>query len=389
MSLDWIPRAPKDKKVIHRLYREDLLEKKEPPRTVYEKRPLLDPEGKPVEGLYVAWVILDNPAQYNSYTLDMLAGAASGFEKASRDPSVVGVIFTGAGDRALCTGGNVPEYSEYYCHRPFDAQEYMAIYWHAFDAVWHSSKPFVRRVNGMSIGGGEEISGVCDLSLAADTAVFAQVGPRHGSTAMGGACQFKSVCMTIEDAFWHSISCEQWSAYKMYRKNYIHKVTPVLKKDGEFIRNPQVITDKWIDNGEIVYGEFKSKELGYSEGEIKEARDMVRTLPKDFSLLDKACNDIMWTFANLYPQQVAVSLSLIRAQKRIAYERTKEEIVWWWAADALPYGEFDMGMTAFNTAKITGKRDIDIIKLRQMIAKGHPYDEELFEAVMPKPKESK
>jgi len=172
----------------------------------------------------------------------------------------------------------------------------------------------------------------------------------------------------------------------MYRKNYIHKVVPVLKKDGQFIRNPQVITDKYVQDGEIVYGEFKSKELGYSEEEIKEARGMVRSLPKDFSLLDKACNDVMWTFANLYPQQVAVSLSLIRAQKRIAYERTKEEIVWWWAANALPYGEFDMGMSAFNTSKITGQRDADVIKLRRMIAQGHPYDEELFEAVLPKPK---
>ena len=235
----------------------------------------------------------------------------------------------------------------------------------------------------MSVGGGEEISGVCDLSIAADTATFAQVGPRHGSVPMGGACQFKSVFMTIEDAFWHGISCETWSAYKMYRKNYIHKVVPVLKKDGKFIRNPAVITDKWIEDGEIVYGEFKTGK------EAEEAQELIKQCQVDFSLLDKACNDVMWTFANLYPQQVAVALSIIRSQKRVAYERTKEEIVWWWAANALPYGEFDMGMTAFNTRKITGSRDADVIKLRQMIAKGHPYDEELFEEVLPKPKESK
>ena len=45
-----------------------------------------------------------------------------------------------------------------------------------------------------------------------------------------------------------------------------------------------------------------------------------------------------------------------------------------------------MGMSAFNTKKVTGSTDIDVIKLRQMLAKGHPYDEEMFEAVMPKPK---
>jgi hypothetical protein len=80
-----------------------------------------------------------------------------------------------------------------------------------------------------------------------------------------------------------------------------------------------------------------------------------------------------------------VSYGLLRAQKKIAYERTKAEIIWWWAANAGAYGEFDMGMSAFNTKKVTGTTDVDVIKLRQMLAHGHPYDEEMFEAVMPKP----
>jgi hypothetical protein len=42
-------------------------------------------------------------------------------------------------------------------------------------------------------------------------------------------------------------------------------------------------------------------------------------------------------------------------------------------------------MSAFNTKRITGTTDVDIIKLRQMLAKGHPYDAELFEAVLGKP----
>jgi len=45
-----------------------------------------------------------------------------------------------------------------------------------------------------------------------------------------------------------------------------------------------------------------------------------------------------------------------------------------------------MGMTAFNTKNITGTTDVDIIKLRQMVANSHPYDEEMFEAVLGKPK---
>jgi len=381
MALDWVPRSPKDEILNHRITSDERLQRTEPPRTTYELKPLLDPSGNQVNDLNVAWITLDNPAQYNSYTLDMLAATAVAFDKASHDPSVVCVVFTGAGDRAFCTGGNVPEYSEHYVMRPLDCQEYMSVYWRAFDAVWLSPKPFIRRANGMSIGGGEEIGGVCDLTVAADTATFGQVGPLHGSTAMGGACQFKSVEMTMQDAMWNAVSCEQWSAYKMFRKNYIHKVVPVLKQDGNFIRNPEVITDKYVENGEIAYGEFKAGE------ERKKAKELAKSLPKDLSLLDKACMDMAWTFANLYPQQVAVSFGLLRAQKKVAYERTKAEIIWWWAANAGAYGEFDMGMSAFNTKKVTGSTDIDVIKLRQMLAKGHPYDEEMFKAVMAKPQQ--
>jgi 6-oxo-cyclohex-1-ene-carbonyl-CoA hydrolase len=380
MAIDWIPRAPKDKKVDHQMYDERYLHKAEPPRILFEKRALLDPQANVVPELYVAWITLDNERQYNSYTFEMLHAAAAAFDKASHDPSVVCVVLTGAGTKAFCTGGNVPEYSEYYVMRPQDCQEYMSVYWRAFDAVWTAPKPFIRCCNGMSIGGGEEIGGICDLTVASDCATFGQVGPLHGSTAMGGACQFKPIEMTIQDAMWNAVSCEQWSAYKMFRKNYVHKVVPILKEDGEFVRNPTVITDQWIDDGEVVYGEFKSGKEG------EEARTRLKELPRDRSLLDQACMDMAWTFANLMPQQVAMSFQMIRATKRTAWERTKAESIMWWAANAQAYGEFDMGMSAFNTRKITGTHQVDIIKLRQKIAQGHPYDEDLFASVMGTPK---
>jgi 6-oxo-cyclohex-1-ene-carbonyl-CoA hydrolase len=380
MGTEWIPRAPRDAKKNHQVYDESRLNAPSPPRTTYEKKPLSDPDGKEVKDLYVAWVTLDNEKQYNSYTLDMLHATAAAFDKASHDASVVCVVLTGAGTEAFCTGGNVPEYSEYYVMRPLDCQEYMSVYWRAFDTVWTSSKPFIRCCNGMSIGGGEEIGGVCDLTVAADTAIFGQVGPLHGSTAMGGACQFKSLEMTMQDAMWHAISCERWSAYKMLRKNYLHKVVPILKDGDRFIRNPAVITDRWVENGEIVYGEFKTGEEG------EKARKRLKTLARDRSLLDKACMDMAWTFANLFPQQVAMSFQMIRSWKRSSWERTKSESIMWWGVNASAYGEFDMGMSAFTTKKLTGKSDVNVIKLRQMVAAGHPYDAEMFEAVLPKPK---
>jgi 6-oxo-cyclohex-1-ene-carbonyl-CoA hydrolase len=166
----------------------------------------------------------------------------------------------------------------------------------------------------------------------------------------------------------------------MYRKNYIHKVVPVLKKDGEFIRNPLVITDKYVEDGELVYGEFKTGE------EAEKAKKLVNTLPRDLSLLDKACMDVAWRFANLYPGCVGLALGMVRSVKKIIFDRTRTELPWWFAANAAPFGEYDMGMSSFYTRKITGKANIDVLKYRRMLAEGHPIGEEMFEAVMPKPK---
>ena len=76
---------------------------------------------------------------------------------------------------------------------------------------------------------------------------------------------------SIEDAAWNCVSCEMWSAYKMKVKGLITKVLPVLKVDGSFVRNPQVITDRYVDDGEIAYGEMKTGEA-FAEGKEPSAR---------------------------------------------------------------------------------------------------------------------
>jgi len=381
MSIEWVKRAPKNAILDYNFVDEKYLGTMDnPPSTVYEKRPLVNPKtGEKVEGLYTGWVILNNPRAGNSYSLDMLKGAATALCMATQDKSVVAIILTGAGDSFFCTGGNVKEYAEYFSGRPFDTQRYIALYWQILEFMYTSPKLVIRRVNGMSMGGGEEISGMCDLTIASDNATFGQVGPLHGSAAMGGALQFKPVCMTYEDAFYNTTSCEQWSAYKMFRKNYIYKVVPVYKQGDKFIRNPEVITDKWLDEtGEIVYGEWKTGE------EREKARELVKTLPKDLSLLDKAVDELVWQHVNLYPGCLAMSYAVLRRWKRMNFDFDRASIAYWWSA--MPFGEYDMGMTSFASRKLTGSDVIDMIKYRQMLASGHPVDEELFNAVMPKPK---
>ena len=375
MSLNWLPREDELKK--HELFKGDDYFGTEPPCTMYEKKPVIDPEGKVVEGLYSAWITLNNPRQYNSYTTDMVKGVIAGFHNASVDRSIVAVVFTGAGDRAFCTGGNTKEYAEYYSKRCHEYGEYMELFNHMVDAILFCKKPVICRVNGMRIAGGQEIGMAADLAVSSDLAIFGQAGPKHGSAPDGGSSDFLPWYMGIEDAMWNCISCEMWSSYKMKRLGFISKAVPVIKDGDKWIRNPQVITDKYVDDGEIVYGEFKSGD------EFKEARKYVWNAKTDFELLDKAVDDIIWRFTNLFPGCLIKTIDSIRAKKKFFWDYSKNYNRHWLAANMS--GEAFLGFHAFNTKKITGKDTIDFIKYRQLIAEGAYQDDEMFEAVLAKP----
>jgi 6-oxo-cyclohex-1-ene-carbonyl-CoA hydrolase len=351
----------------------------EAPCTVYEKRPLTDPEGKEIDGLYVAWIRLNNPKQYNSYTTEMVKGVIAAFSAASMDRSVVATVFTGTGDRAFCTGGNTKEYAEYYSKRPHEYGEYMDLFNGMVDAILNCKKPVVCRVNGMRVAGGQEIGMACDIAVASDLAIFGQAGARHGSSPDGGSTDFLPWFLTMEDAMWNCVSCEMWSAYKMKAKGLISKAIPVLKQGDKFVRNPLVHTDEYVRDGEIVYGEFKSG------AEAKEAKAMLKELPVDFGLVDKEVNRVIWTFANLFPGCLIKAIDGIRMKKKFFWDQTKLANRHWLMAN-MGYEAF-LGFNAFNTKKITGEDVVDFIKWRQKIAEAAPATAETFAEVLAGPKE--
>ena len=178
---------------------------------------------------------------------------------------------------------------------------------------------------------------------------------------------------------WNCISCEMWSAYKMLRKNYVSKVVPVLKDGYKFIPNPQVITVKWIEDGQIVYGESVTGD------KAKEARDMARSLPQDLSLLDAEIDKVVWTFTNLFPNCLMKSIDGIRQKKKFFWDLAKNDHLLWLAANM--QGEAFLGFTAFNTKRITGQDTIDFIKFRKLVAEAHPMNYDLFEQVLGTPQE--
>ena len=97
----------------------------------------------------------------------------------------------------------------------------------------------------------------CDFSIASDLARFGQAGPRHGSAPDGGSTDFLPLYVGIGQATESCTICESWSAYKALRLGLINRLVQVLVHDGRFIPNPQVVTDRWVDEaGNIVYGEL-------------------------------------------------------------------------------------------------------------------------------------
>ncbi len=375
MSLDWLPREDGIKD--HDLWGKEHFGT-EPPCTTYELKPVKDPSGKPVAGLNTAWVTLNNPAQFNSYTTKMVKGVIAGFQKASMDRSVVAVVFTGAGDKAFCTGGNTKEYSEYYSKRPAEYGMYMDLFNGMIDMILGCKKPTLCRVNGMRVAGGQELGTACDLTFSSDTAIFGQAGPRHGSAPDGGSTDFLPWFLTAEDAMWSCVSCDMWSAYKMKRVGLITKACRVLKKDGKFIANPLVVTDKWVEDGEVVFGEPVTGEAA------KKAKELMAGCTTDLSLVDAAIDDVVWRFTNLFPGCLIKSVEGIRLKKKFFWDQAKVINRHWLATNMST--EAYLGFAAFNTRKLTGKDVIDFVKYRQLLAEGHAMDPELHEAVLPKPK---
>jgi 6-oxo-cyclohex-1-ene-carbonyl-CoA hydrolase len=373
-DLSWLPKESGNKD--HFLWGEEHFSSTAP-GVIYEKKPIVDRQGNAIDGVYSAWITLNNPKQYNSYTTEMVKGVIAGFQRASADSSVVAAVFTAMGDKAFCTGGNTKEYAEYYGKRPNEYGLYMDLFNAMVDGILGCKKPTICRVNGMRIAGGQEIGMACDITISSDLAIFGQAGPRHGSAPDGGSSDFLPWMLPLELAMWNCVSCEMWSAYRMKQLGLISKCVPVIKDGDKWVRNPAIITDTYLDDGEIVYGEFKRGAAA------KQAREYVKSATTNFEKLDLELNKILLTFTNLFPGCLIKSVEGIRLKKKYFWDQAKVINRHWLAANM--NSEAFLGFNAFNTKKITGQDTIDFIEFRRRQADGAAFDAEFMAAVLGKP----
>ena len=132
-----------------------------------------------------AWALitLNRPERMNAFRGRTVDELLSAFKHAWADRRVAAVILTGSGERAFCAGGDVKERHE--------TGSYGETEWGTFEIerlhrmIRDVPKPVIAAVNGAAVGGGHVLHVLCDLSIAAEHATFAQSGPRVGSFDAG------------------------------------------------------------------------------------------------------------------------------------------------------------------------------------------------------------
>ena len=344
---------------------------------LYEKRPVRGEDGKPVADLYNAWITLDNPTQFNSYTTDMVKGVILAFRAASAARDVVAVVFTGTGDKAFCTGGNTKEYAEYYAGNPQEYRGYMRLFNDMVSAILACDKPVICRVNGIRVGGGQEIGMACDFSIAQDLARFGQAGPKHGSAPIGGATDFLPVVVGTERAMVACVLCEPFSAHEAYFMGMLMDIVPALKVDGKFVANPLVETSRITDEyGRYIFGKAKTGEA------LKAGQELMKRGTVDLGLLDEKveglCTKLLYTF----PDCTTKTVEELRKPKLDAWNRNKENARAWLALNMMT--EARAGFRAFNEGTRETGREVDFVALRRALAANAPWSDELTESIQPR-----
>jgi 6-oxocyclohex-1-ene-carbonyl-CoA hydrolase len=342
----------------------------------YETCPVFDHQGKSVDGLHQVRIAFDNERQLNSYTTNAVKEMILALRRASVDRRAVAVVLTAVGDKAFCTGGNTEEYATYYANRPLEYLQYMRLFNDMVTSILLCDKPVICRVNGMRIGGGQEIGMACDFSVAGDHARFGQAGPKHGSAPDGGSTDFLDQYVGFARAVESLVFCEPWSAHKAARLGLVNDIVAVhTTPEGDHIPNPFAITDRWIDTtGHIVYGEWK-------DGAEKDAaKALAAKCTIDLSPLDAAVDRYVTKLLYTFPDCTRKTLESVRKKKLAHWQANSESNRSWLALNMNT--EAAAGFPAFHFGDKSG-REIDFVKYRQLLADGARTDDELIAAVMP------
>src|SRR3954466_12749109 len=182
----------------------------------------------------LATITINRPDRLNAFrarTVDELIGC---FKRAWASGDVGVVCLTGAGERAFSTGGDQKQRAETGDYGPSESGLFEVETLHR--VIREIPKPVVAAVNGYAIGGGHVLHVLCDLSIAADTAVFGQTGPRVGSVDAGFGSAYLARVVGEKRAREIWFLCRQYDAATAERWGLVNRVVPAGELRAEVRR---------------------------------------------------------------------------------------------------------------------------------------------------------
>lgn len=175
---------------------------------------------------WVATITINRPKVHNCLDFITLVELGEALKDASWDDSVAVVVLTGAGDKAFCTGADIKEWKEDFLNHPNDFYKWMGTFIETFERLRNIGKPTIARLNGMVVGGGNELQLSCDLAIAADDVIIRHVGTERGSVPAAGASQWLPITIGDRRAREMLFLCEPVRAAKAKDWGLINEVVP-------------------------------------------------------------------------------------------------------------------------------------------------------------------
>ena len=180
----------------------------------------------------IARITINRPEVRNAFRPETVKDLIRAFTHAHLSQDVGVIILTGAGDKAFCSGGDQRVRGD---HGGYDDRQGVA-HLNVLDLqmqIRRLPKPVVAMVAGYAIGGGHVLHLVCDLTIAADNAVFGQTGPKVGSFdgGYGAGLLARMVGDKRAREIWYL--CRQYSAQEAYEMGMINKVVPLARLEEE------------------------------------------------------------------------------------------------------------------------------------------------------------
>ena len=179
----------------------------------------------------VATVTIDRPEVLNAFDFQTLRELGRAFEDASWDDTISAVVITGVGEKAFCTGADLDEQARMGATSG-QYWRWMGAFIEMHDRLRNIGKPTIARINGICVGGGNELQMACDLSVLVDDGYIRHVGPEHGSVPAGGATQWLPILVGDRRAREIVMLCEPISPLQALEWGLVNRVVPRADLDA-------------------------------------------------------------------------------------------------------------------------------------------------------------